>query len=229
MSPGNKPDILLVDDEAQIRRLLRSVLEGQGYSVREAQSGRVALGEIALDPPSLIILDLGLPDTPGTEVLRALRPICRAPVLVLSVRGQEQSKIDALDAGADDYLTKPFGTGELLARLRVLMRRTQTRSETQNIFQMGERRQVLRDGRPIELTPREYALLRLLILHSDRVLTHSQILRELWGNQGENQNHYLRVYMMRLRRKLGEEASDGYIQTQSGVGYCFVSNPIRPR
>jgi DNA-binding response OmpR family regulator len=151
--------------------MLHSVLESHGYAVREAQSGRVALGEIALDPPSLIILDLGLPDTLGT----------------------------------------------------------------QNIFKMGsievnlERRQVLRDGRPIELTPREYALLRLLILHSDRVLTHSQILRELWGSQGENQNHYLRVYMMRLRRKLGEEAGDGYIQTQSGVGYCFVSSPVGSR
>lgn len=232
MNADRKFDILVIDDEAQIRRMLCYILEEAGYGVREAETGRVALGEIALRVPDLIILDLGLPDTSGTEVLRALRPLCSAPVLILSVLGQEQSKIAALDAGADDYLTKPFAGGELLARLRALLRRVGTAAVPEASFRIGPievdlaRRRVLRDGHPIKLTAMEYALLRLMVSNRDKVLTHRQILRELWGPQAERHTNYLRVYMMRLRRKLGEEVdSAGHFQTEAGVGYRFVSDP----
>jgi two-component system KDP operon response regulator KdpE len=232
MSPKPKSDILVVEDEAQLRRLLRSSLEEAGYTVREAENGRIALGEIALQAPDLVILDLGLPDTSGTNVLRAMRPLCSVPVLILSVLGHEDKKIEALDAGADDYLTKPFNGGELLARLRALLRRVKPATAVERVFRFGPIQielasgQVLRDGRTVKLTATEYRLLRLLVLNHDRVLTHSHILRELWGPHATRNVNYLRIYMMRLRRKLGEDVdSPGYFQTESGVGYRFVSEP----
>lgn len=227
-----KSEILLVDDEAQIRRLLRFTLEEAGYVVREAESGRVALGEVALHAPDLVILDLGLPDIHGTEVLRALRHLCSIPVLILSVLGHEKSKVEALDCGADDYLTKPFGGEELLARLRSLLRRVHPLLAVVKTFQFGpiqvdlERSRVLKNGHAIRLTAIEFKLLRLLILNRDKVLTHHYILSEIWGPRATNNTNYLRIYMMHLRRKLGEEVdSAGHFQTESGVGYRFVSDP----
>ena len=236
MKRERKYSVLIVDDEEQIRRLLRYALEEAGYLVREAESGRIALGEIALQSPDVIILDLGLPDTPGTEVLRALRPICSAPVLILSVLGNEKGKIAALDAGADDYLTKPFGGGELLARLRALLRRVQAPSPPGNSFQFGpiqvdiEQRRVLRNGAPVKLTFLEFNVLRMFVANRDKILTHQHILRELWGPGSEHRTNYLRYYMMQLRRKLGEDVDSaaGHFQTEAGVGYRFVSNPDSP-
>ena len=231
-SDHTKPVILVIDDEIQIRRLLRLTLEDSGYAVREAASGAAGLSALmAHDPPDAVILDLGLPDRPGLEVLGEIRRRSALPVLILSVFGQEGSKIAGLDAGADDYLTKPFGEGELRARLRALLRRIKP-AVASNVFRFGrlevnlERRQVTQEGRVIKLTSMEYALLQLFITHRDRVLTHRQILRELWGQKAEAQTHYLRTYMMRLRRKLEDEAdTPQYFQTESGIGYRFVSEP----
>ena len=204
-----KPEVLVIDDEVQIRRLLRFTLEEAEYAMLEAATGQEGLSAAALHRPSAVILDLGLPDIPGLEVLKRLREWNPVPVLILSVFGQENSKIAALDAGADDYLTKPFGSGELLARLRVLLRRVKS-PEDATIVQFGPievdlaRRMVTKDRQPVKLTVREYALLRLLVLHRGKVLTHRQILSELWGANAEGQTHYLRIYMMRLRQEAGE-------------------------
>jgi two-component system, OmpR family, KDP operon response regulator KdpE len=232
MNAEHKADVLLVDDEEQIRRLLRCTLEDDGYSVREAATGRIALGEIALQEPGFMILDLGLPDTSGIEVLRSMRLHCPAPVLILTVLGHEKNKIAALDAGADDYLVKPFRSGELLARVRALLRRVQVPLTVDRNFCFGRiqvdlvRSRVLYDGRPVKLTNLEYKLLRLLVMNHDKVLTHRFILNELWGPQATEYTHYLRAYMLRLRRKLGEPVdSMGHFQTESGVGYRFVSEP----
>jgi two-component system KDP operon response regulator KdpE len=232
MNTEHKADVLLVDDEEQIRRLLRCTLEDDGYSVREAATGRIALGEIALQEPGFMILDLGLPDTPGIEVLRAMRLHCRAPVLVLTVLGHEKSKIAALDAGADDYLVKPFRSGELLARVRALLRRVQVPLTVDSHFIFGRiqvdlvRSRVLCDGRLVKLTNLEYKLLRLLVVNHDKVLTHRFILNELWGPQATEYTHYLRAYILRLRKKLDDAADlTGHFQTESGVGYRFVSKP----
>jgi len=222
-----KLEILVVDDEVQIRRLLRVTLEAAGYNVREADSGQIGLNEAAFRRPDALILDLGLPDLPGVEVLKRLRDWSNVPVLILSVRGAEGDKIAALDAGADDYLTKPFGSGELLARLRVLLRRTQTPDET-GVVKFGPvevdfaRRVVTRGGSEVRLTAKEYALLRLLLVHRDKVVTHRQVLREVWGPKAEDQTHYLRVYMARLRQKLEDEPNQPkYFRTESGIGYRF--------
>ncbi len=220
-------DILVIDDEVQIRRLLRVTLEGAGFRVREAPGGQTGLAEAATKRPDAIILDLGLPDLPGLQVLKRLREWSRLPVLILSVRGQEADKIEALDAGADDYLSKPFGGGELLARLRAMLRRVQSPEEESNArFGNVEvdfaRRAVTRAGVPVKLTPREYDLLRLLVLHRGKVVTHRQILRELWGPKAEEQTQYLRVYMTHLRQKLEDEPNQPkYFRTESGIGYRF--------
>jgi len=226
---SDKPEILIVDDENQIRRLLRFTLEDAGYVVREADSGHRGLVEIAHRNPDAVILDLGLPDMPGVEVLARMREWTATPVLILSVFGQEDTKIAGLDAGADDYLTKPFGGGELLARLRALLRRVRA-AEPAGAARFGlvevdlVRRRVTRAGRIVKLTAREYAVLRLLVSHRDKVLTHRQILRELWGPKAETQTHYLRVFMMRLRRKLEDDPdAPKYLQTESGIGYRLVS------
>jgi two-component system KDP operon response regulator KdpE len=225
-----KPRVLVVDDEMQIRRLLSFTLEDAGYEVREADTGQAGLAEVVHSHPDVIILDLGLPDMPGVEVLKRLREWSTTPVLILSVFGQEGSKIAGLDAGADDYLTKPFAGGELLARLRALLRRTKP-ADVASVLQFGtivvdlERRRVTKGGQVVKLTAKEYALLRLLVSHRDKVLTHRQILSDLWGPKAERQTHYLRVFMMRLRRKLEEEPdAPKYFQTESGIGYRLVSD-----
>ncbi|MFA6962047.1 MAG: response regulator [Opitutaceae bacterium] len=227
-SASPKPEILVIDDEVQIRRLLRITLEAAGYLVREADGGQLGLSEAALKRPDAIILDLGLPDLGGLDVLRRLREWSQLPVLILSVLGEESQKIAALDAGADDYLTKPFGGGELLARLRVLLRRAHPGDEV-SIVNFGPvevdltRRTVAKDGVDVKLSAKEYALLRLLVAHRGKVLTHRQILRELWGPKAEEQTHYLRVYMTHLRQKLEPEPNrPRYFKTESGIGYRLV-------
>ena len=224
-------EVLVIDDEVQIRRLLRLTLEDAGYVVREAETGQAGLSEFEKSEPAAVILDLGLPDLPGAKVLARIREKSPVPVLILSVFGQEGSKIAGLDAGADDYLTKPFGDGELLARLRALLRRIKP-AVASNTFRFGtvvvdlERRRVMKQGHAVKLTSMEYALLQLFITHRDKALTHRQVLRELWGPKAEGQTHYLRTYMMRLRRKLEDEVDDPqYFQTESGIGYRFVSEP----
>ncbi|RRJ95487.1 response regulator [Opitutaceae bacterium TAV4] len=227
----SKPSVLVIDDENQIRRLLRFTLEDAGYSVREVEAGRPGLVEAAHHPPDVIVLDLGLPDMPGIDVLKRLREWSQTPVLVLSVFGEENRKIEALDAGADDYLIKPFGGGELLARLRALLRRTKP-NEAPSIIRFGTvevdltDRRVTKDGETVKLSAKEYALLRLLVAHRDKVLTHRQILSEIWGPEAEGQTHYLRVFMMRLRRKIEDEPdSPRHLQTESSIGYRLVSDP----
>lgn len=219
---------MVIDDEVQIRRLLRMTLEEAGYVVREADTSRAGQNEILRHSPDAVILDLGLPDESGAVMLKRLREWNPVPVLILSVFGQEGSKIAGLDAGADDYLTKPFGEGELLARLRAVLRRIKPAVAT-NIFRFGRvevdlaRRKVTKGGQAIKLTSMEYALLQLFITHRGKVLTHRQVLRELWGPKAEAQTHYLRTYMLRVRRKLEDDQdAPKYFQTESGVGYRFV-------
>jgi two-component system KDP operon response regulator KdpE len=202
-------------------------LEGAGYRVREAEGGEMGLVEAATKRPDAIILDLGLPDLPGIQVLKRVREWSRLPVLILSVRGQEADKIEALDAGADDYLSKPFGGGELLARLRAMLRRVQTHEEESGVS-FGDveidfaRRVVTKAGTAMKLTPKEYGLLRLLVLHRGKVITHRQILRELWGPKAEEQTQYLRVYMAHLRQKLENDPNQPrFFRTETGIGYRF--------
>lgn len=222
------PDILVIDDEIQIRRLLRLTLEAAGHRVREAATGALGLNEAAVQRPDAIILDLSLPDLGGLEVLRRLREWTQLPVLILSVRDGEAEKIAALDAGADDYLTKPFGGGELLARMRVLLRRVQPAAEL-SVVRFGAvevdftQRTVTRDGADLHLTVKEYALLRLLLQHRGKVVTHRQLLRDVWGPGHEEDTHYLRVHMANLRKKI-EAAPEhpAFLRTESGIGYRFV-------
>ncbi len=225
-----RPEILVIDDEAQLRRLLRITLEAAGYAVREADAGQIGINEVAYRRPDAVVLDLGLPDLPGVAVLKQLREWTKVPVLVLSVRGAESDKIAALDGGADDYLTKPFGSGELLARLRVLLRRAQVREEA-GAVKFGEvevdftRRVVTKRGAEVRLTAKEYALLRLLLVNRDKVITHRQILREIWGPKAEDETHYLRVYMARLRQKLEDEPNQPrHFRTEAGIGYRFTGD-----
>ena len=213
----------------QIRRLLRVTLESAGYRVREADTAQLGLNEVALAAPDGVILDLGLPDMDGTEVVRRLREWSRVPVLVLSVRDSEDDKIAALDAGADDYLTKPFGGGELLARVRAILRRAQPAGEAA-VVAFGEievdlaARVVRRAGAEVRLTAKEYALLRMLVQHRGKVVTHRQILRELWGPNSEENTHYLRVYMTHLRQKLEREPhTPRHLRTDAGIGYRLVA------
>ena len=221
--------LLVIDDEVQIRRLLRVTLESAGYRVREADTAQLGLNEVALAAPDGVILDLGLPDMDGTEVVRRLREWSRVPVLVLSVRDSEDDKIAALDAGADDYLTKPFGGGELLARVRAILRRAQPAGEAA-VVAFGEievdlaARVVRRAGAEVRLTAKEYALLRMLVQHRGKVVTHRQILRELWGPNAEENTHYLRVYMTHLRQKLEREPhTPRHLRTDAGIGYRLVA------
>jgi two-component system KDP operon response regulator KdpE len=220
---------LIVDDEIQIRRFLRVSLEANAYRVQEAETGQEALNLAAQIRPDVMILDLGLPDMSGIDVLERLREWSRVPVIVLSVLNADKDKIIALDRGADDYLTKPFSMGELLARLRVALRHVQPQSETP-IFTSGQlsvdfaRRIVTINGEPVKLTPTEYALLRLFIQHRGKVLTHRQILREVWGPEYVEETHYLRVYMAQLRQKLEVDSSrPKLLLTEPGVGYRFAS------
>ena len=223
----NKPTVLIIDDEVQIRRLLRVALEAENYQVREAENGQQGLVAIANHKPSIVLLDLGLPDMDGLELLKRLREWSETPVIVLTVRDDENEKVTALDAGADDYVTKPFGTPELLARLRATQRKTRPEEEV-SVFKLGDlivdltARVVTRAGREIKLTATEYALLRLFVRHPGRVLTHRYILREVWGPEYGDEADYLRVYVRQLRRKIEPEASQPrYIITEPGVGYVF--------
>jgi two-component system KDP operon response regulator KdpE len=229
MSTTSQPEVLVVDDEVQIRRLLNLTLTAGGYRVREAETGQLGLNEIAVRKPDAIVLDLSLPDIGGLDVLRRVREWSQIPVLILSVRGEESDKIAALDAGADDYLTKPFGGGELLARIRVMLRRTQPPTEASIVrFEDVEvdftKRTVKKAGLDAHLTVKEYALLRLLLQHRGKVLTHRQLLREIWGPQHEEDTHYLRVHMANLRKKLEPSPEQPrFLKTDSGIGYRFVA------
>jgi two-component system KDP operon response regulator KdpE len=229
VSDALKPLVLIVDDEPQIRRLLSVSLEANGYRVLPAVTGQEGLVLAAQHRPDLVILDLGLPDLSGQEILRRLREWSSAPVIILSVQDDEAGKVAALDAGADDYVTKPFNTAELLARLRVALRHTAKPDEAA-VFQAWNlvvdlaARQVTVGGREIKLTVTEYNLLRLFVRHAGKVLTHRQILREVWGPGHENDTHYLRVYIAHLRDKLeADPAQPRHLITEPGVGYRLVA------
>jgi len=223
MTLGNQR-VLVVDDEAPIRRYLRAALGAQGLTVYESASGEEALQAVLSHRPDIIILDLGLPDIDGIEVTRRLREWSQTPIIILSVREAEQDKIAALDAGADDYLTKPFGTGELLARMRVALRK-QVSNMDEPVFQSGgltvdfSRRLVMVHDEEIQLTPTEYDLLKILVTHAGKVITHRQLLRQVWGD-GYDDMHILRVNVSNLRGKLEPDPSrPTYIHTEPGVGY----------
>lgn len=217
--------VLVVDDEKAIRRFLQVSLSTHGHTVFEARGGQEALEAVVVHRPDLIILDLGLPDIEGIEVTRRLREWTQTPIIILSVRDHETDKIAALDAGADDYLTKPFSMGELLARLRAALRHVGVKEDAP-VFCSGKlkvdlaRRVVMVDNREVQLTPTEYDLLKVLVVHAGKVVTHPQIIRQLWGPGNEDQSHLLRVNMSNLRRKLeANPTRPTYIITEPGVGY----------
>ena len=217
--------VLVVDDENAIRRYLRTALTAQGFTVYEAVNGQQTLNAVVEHRPDVIILDLGLPDFDGVEVTRRLREWSNTPIIILSVREAEQDKIAALDAGADDYLTKPFGTGELMARMRVVMRRLVGKSD-EPVLQVDDlkmdiaKRAVTVNENLVSLTPTEYEILRLLLQNAGKVLTHRQLLRQVWGNAYESEMHMLRVNISNLRRKIEPDPSrPRYLLTEPGVGY----------
>jgi two-component system, OmpR family, KDP operon response regulator KdpE len=221
----NKARVLIVDDEQAIRKFLRVSLTSQDYIVSEAATGQEAIAGANETKPDIIILDLGLPDIEGIEVTRLLRQWTQVPIIILTVKGSEKDKIDALDAGADDYLTKPFGVGELLARLRAALRRN-TQSQGENTFNIGNlkvdllSRLVTVGGQVVQLTPNEYDILRVLVTHAGKVLTHHQLLREVWGIMYEQEFHILHVNISNLRRKIEPDPTrPQFILTEPGVGY----------
>ena len=223
---ANAPCVLIADDEPPIRRFLRTSLAAQGFRVVEAADGKSALDTAAHEKPDLVILDLGLPDMNGLDVIRALRAKSAVPVIVLSVRGDEQGKVAALDLGADDYVTKPFGMEELIARIRTAMRHRFQAQGTPPLFAVGDisvdlvRRVVKRGESEIKLSPKEYELLRVLVLNAGKVLTHRQILNEVWGPAHVEDAQYLRVFVRNLRQKLeSDPARPALILTEPGVGY----------
>ena len=229
---GTPVRVLVVDDEPQILRALRAGLRGHGYDVQTAIDGEDALDQIALHPPDIVILDLVMPGKSGFDVVQEMRTWSTIPIIVLSARGEERDKVTALDLGADDYLTKPFGMSELLARIRVALRHTAGAShETDDVvFQVGLlrvdllRRQVFVGDKEIHLTPIEYKLLTTLVHHAGKVVTHQQLLREVWGPSHTEQAHYARVYMAHLRQKLeAEPARPRYLLTEPGVGYRLAA------
>jgi len=229
MSTSNLPRLLIIDDEMQMQRLLHHILGTSEFQLHTAKTGQLGLGEAASLQPDAIILDLGLPDLDGLEVLRRLREWSSAPVLVLAVRDSEDDIIAALDAGADDCLSKPFRGRELLARIRAILRRGRTATEPATVC-FGEievdlaAHLVRRAGQELHLTAKEYALLCLLVQHRGKVVTHRQILRELWGPNAEQKTNYLRAYIIRLRQKL--EANPGapvHLKTESGIGYRLIA------
>jgi two-component system KDP operon response regulator KdpE len=220
--------VLVIDDEKQIRKLLRIVLEEDHYRVLESESGKQGLSDVALRRPDVVLLDLGLPDMDGLAVLKRLREWNHVPVLILSVREGPEDKVSALDAGADDYVTKPFESSELLARLRAVQRRATSGSD-EPFFRAGSleidfnARAVTVKGREVKLTVTEYALLKILAQHAGKVITHKQLLREVWGPNSEEQSQYLRVYMTHLRKKIEPaDAGDKLLRTESGIGYRLV-------
>ena len=227
---GPLHEILIIEDDAEIRRFLRAALGAEQYRLREATTAAEGLRQAKL-APDVIVLDLGLPDRDGIEVIRKVRENnTRTPIIVLSVRGNEEDKITALDAGADDYVTKPFAIGELYARLRVVLRRGSGSPADGGIFRVGNieidppRHRVALSGREVHLTRTEYKLLMVMIRHLDRVVTHSQLLKEVWGPSQEDQAHYVRVYMAQLRRKLEKDPTrPKYLRTEPGIGYRFTT------
>ena len=230
-----KPVVVVIDDEVQLRRLLRITLEGNGYKVFDAANGQQGLAEAAARHPDLVVLDLGLPDMDGVDVLVRLREWSSVPVIVLSVRDSEQDKVTALRSGADDYLTKPFSTAELLARLQVALRHAQPASE-ETIFRSGPltvdlaSRSVQVNGQPVKLTGTEYALLRLFVRNAGKVLTHPQIMEQVWGPGHRDKTHYLHVYMTYLREKIeAVPARPQLLVTEARVGYRLeIQSPIQP-
>lgn len=233
--PASPTLVLVVEDDAPIRRFLRAGLEAHDFRLVEAETAADGLAQAAMQPPDLVLLDLGLPDMDGVELVKRLREWSAVPVLVLSARGQESDKIRALDAGADDYVTKPFAMGELLARLRAAMRRAARAAQAGEAsvvtlgaleVRLGERR-VRVDDRDVKLTPREYRLLAALAKHPGRVLTHEQLLREVWGPSHVHEHHYLRVYVAQLRQKLERDpARPKWLLTEIGVGYRLAETDV---
>lgn len=228
MSDGLK--VLVVDDEHQIRRMLTIALSAEGYQVAESSSGKDALTQAVMFRPDLVILDLGLPDIDGSDLIKDLRQWNLSPIIVLSVRDRDDDKISALDAGADDYVTKPFSMGELLARIRVAVRRSSS-AEDEPVLGFADLsidlacRKVAKGGREVKLAPTEYDILKFLALHAGKVVTHGQLLRAVWGPKNlEGETHYLRVYIRMLRHKIEDDPTrPRYILTEPGVGYRFVS------
>lgn len=226
---SERPVVVVIEDEPQIRRFLRTSLDTQGFTVHEAETGRQGLVECATRRPEIVILDLGLPDMDGVGVIRELREWSEVPVVVLSARSQETDKVAALEAGADDYVVKPFGMGELVARLRVALRHSAAvGAEAQSVFRAGElevdlvNRRVRRAGADVHLTPTEYRLLVVLVKHPGKVLTQRFLLKEVWGPGYAESAHYLRIYMANLRKKLeADPAQPRHLLTETGVGYRF--------
>ena len=232
----SNPIVVVIEDEPQIRRFVRSALEAEGWQVHEADTAKKGLTEAGTRKPDLLVLDLGLPDGDGLDVIRDVRGWSAVPIIVLSARSDETDKIAALDAGADDYLTKPFGVGELLARVRANLRRPRTaaadgatRQEADPVFRFGDvevdrhARIVRRAGAEVHLTPIEYRLLTVLVANAGRVLTHRQLLREVWGPSHADQSHYLRIYMGHLRQKLELDAAQPrHLLTETAVGYRLL-------
>jgi two-component system KDP operon response regulator KdpE len=229
MSPQTGARILLIDDEPAIVRAVRANLANRGFRVDVAESGREALERVELHP-DLILLDLGLPDLDGLDLIRALRGRGRAPIIVLSARGAERDKVRALDLGADDYLTKPFGVEELLARIRVALRHALRTGTDEPVFRARglivdvEHRRVTVDGEELHLTPTEYSLLTALVRHADHVVTDAMLLQEVWGPEHGDEDHYLHVYVARLRKKLERDPQKPrYIATEPGIGYRLLA------
>lgn len=224
-------NVIVVEDEPKIRRFVRMSLESERCQVFEADTVKRGLIEIGTRKPDLVVLDLGLPDGDGVDLIRDLRTWSDIPVIVLSARTAETDKVEALDAGADDYLIKPFGAAELLARVRAqLRRRARAPGSSQNVFEFGKvrvdfaRRVVEREGKPLHLTPIEYRLLACLVSHADSVMTHRQLLKDIWGPSHAADSHYVRVYMTHLRKKIEDDPSQPrHILTEAGVGYRFVA------
>ncbi|SDG28444.1 response regulator transcription factor [Dyella sp. 333MFSha] len=227
---ASAPRVLVIDDEAQIRRFLDIGLRAEGYHVLLASTGQEGLGLAATQSPDVVILDIGLPDLEGHDVLREIRQWSQVPVLMLSVRDTEAEKVRALDAGANDYVTKPFGIQELMARLRVLLRQAARGGDAEAAVRYDDgrlaidlaRREVLLDGAPVALTRKEFAVLSLLVRHPGRVVSQQQILREVWGPTHTQDTHYLRIVMGKLRQKLGDDpTTPRWLRTEPGVGYRF--------
>lgn len=223
---GKRRRILVIDDETPIRRFLHASLDDAEYELIEAEDGKSGIRAVANHNPDVVLLDLGLPDMDGIEVTRSLREWTEVPIVVLSARGRETDKVEALDAGADDYLTKPFGVSELNARIRVALRHAAKDTPKEPVFEIGDlridlaARQVFREGEEVHLTPNEYKLLAVLVRHAGRVMTHRQLLTEVWGPAYEGESHYVRVYMGQLRQKLERDPSDPEVlTTEPGVGY----------
>jgi two-component system KDP operon response regulator KdpE len=226
-----RPTVLIVEDEPEIRKFLRSSLGAEGYRVVESETGERGAIDAGTHKPDLAIVDLGLPDIDGLQVIRRIRSWSPMPVIVLSARAQERSKIDALDAGADDYVTKPFGVGELLARVRVALRHLARSPQGSEVLKLGDveldlkKRHASKNQHPIHLTPIEFRLLACLAKHLGLVVTHRQLLREVWGPSHIEHTHYLRIYMKQLRDKLeADPVQPKYLVTETGVGYRLLAD-----